>query len=91
MFVQKRKIRICLLLAAFILQTYNGSGRLFGKAWFCSSFNSFRIETGERRIIRLDELNRLSSSRRIMRLHIERRAIDELNLKTSNCDTISQR
>ena len=49
-------------LAVFILQTYNVSGRPWARhfsASFCSSFNSSRIKTGERRIIRLDELNRL--------------------------------
>ena len=48
-------------MAVFILQTYNASGRLWARhfsASFCSSFNSSRIKTGERRIIRLDELNR---------------------------------
>ena len=50
------------LMAVFILQTYNASGRLWARhfsASFCSSFNSSRIKTGERRITRLDELNRL--------------------------------
>ena len=57
------------LMAVFILQTYNASS---------DQFTSSRIKTGERRMIRADELNRLmrlhrrtkrfSSSRRIMRL-----------------------
>ena len=49
-------------MAVFILQTYNAFGRLYERhfsASFCSSFNSSRIKTGERRIIRLEELNRL--------------------------------
>ena len=65
------------ILAVFLLQTYNASGRLWTRhfsASFCPSFNSSRIKTGERRNIGLDEPNRLvrlkrfSSSRRIMRL-----------------------
>ena len=54
--------RLRKIIAVFILQTYNASGRLWAKhfsASFCSSFNSSRIKTGERRVIRLDELNRL--------------------------------
>ena len=42
------------LLAVFVLETCNAS--------FISLFNSPRKKTGERRIIRLDELNRLSNS-----------------------------
>ena len=70
-------------LAVFMLQTCNASGRLWAShfsASFSLSFNSSRTMTGERRIIRLDELNRLvrlhrhtkqfRSFRRIMRLHV---------------------
>ena len=71
-------------MAVFILQTYNASGRLWANNFttsFSSSFSSSCIKTGEGRIIRLDELNRLvrlqrrtkrfSSSRRIMRLKVK--------------------
>ena len=50
------------IMAVFVLLTYNASERLRARhfsASFCSSFNSSRIKTGERRIIRLDVLNRL--------------------------------
>ena len=58
--------KLILLMAVFILQTYNVSGRLWARhfsASFCSSFNSSRIKTSEGHIICLDELNRLARNR----------------------------